>query len=130
MKLSTAIILGATLIPSLALADARVINCSLSSKEQLRNAELRLYEVDGVVHSAFAQFTLEDGDTLPFVFICNDSCKMEIEELEILYWLFFEPSLSRGSEVVITGPNIYDDDKEIIDRFSIQRCNVTVNTDL
>jgi hypothetical protein len=127
MRLLTAIVTWNLLIPSLAFADARVYNCSLTSLGQLRNAELRLYEFDRVVHSAFAQFTLEDGDTLPFVFICDDFCKMEIQDLGITYRLIFDPPLSRGSEVIIAGTNSYDDDEDFVDRFSVTRCNMTVN---
>lgn len=104
-------------------AAAAVTECSLAPEEgtSLVSGILRIYAHEGVVHSAFLQTRTGYGDDLPYVFICDGACRMDMAGDDYLYALEVGPSLS-GPERVSLVTRARADDFSAVDRFAVGAC--------
>ncbi|WP_428514701.1 hypothetical protein [Roseovarius sp.] len=104
-------------------AAAAVTECSLAPADgtSLVSGVLRIYAHDGAVHSAFLETRTEYGDDLPYVFICDGACRMDMAGDDYVYALEVGPSLS-GPERVSLVTRARADDFTALDRFAVREC--------
>ncbi len=104
-------------------AAAAVTECSLAPADgtSLVSGVLRIYAHDGVVHSAFLETRTEYGDDLPYVFICDGACRMDMTGDDYVYALEVGPSLS-GPESVSLVTRARADDFAAVDQFAVREC--------
>lgn len=122
MNIRSLAFIAATFVPSILSAQAVVYTCALQSNDGLTNAELRVYEYEQTVHSAFMQFTTEYGDTLPFVFSCMPECLMLSSYDDYQYRLQFGSSLKAGLDVTLRTSSV-DHVNEFVDAFTLSSCS-------
>lgn len=100
---------------------ATVSVCTLQSTEEHISPSLALYEHEGATHSATLEYTTDYGDTLPYLFVCNVNCVMDMVGDDYRYILGVEPDL-RNPELVALVTESKTDDFRNVEAFRVESC--------
>lgn len=87
----------------------------------LVSSVLRIYAHDVAVHSAFLETRTGYGDDLPYVFICDGACRMDMAGDDYVYALEVAPGLPEPERVSLVT-RARADDFAAVDRFAARAC--------
>ncbi len=101
-----------------------VLECDLAATEaDILSSSVRFYMWKGKPHSAFLEFAIDSGDTLPFVFLCETTCIMDMNGEDRTYELTATPDMLHPEALaMLTQSKI--DEFSTLDRFAVLSCEI------
>ncbi|WP_373353183.1 hypothetical protein [Pseudoroseicyclus sp. CXY001] len=104
-----------------AMADVTACTLTPNEKSGLASAELRIFHYEDFVHSIVLEARTEYGDDLPYLFVCETTCAMEMKGDLDRYRLTLEGAPLAPERVVLETEGLQDDFTHS-DIFDVEGC--------